>query len=469
MSASLSIEQSIRLLDRKRLVLADPAVRPRAEMARYLRSIGMEVREAGTLAEALTELRSFGPALIAFDIDLPGAGAAELARAVRLASERRILATPASDPLPTSILPTRTLVLLTCNARTPKPRLLAAITPAVAGVIVTPCRPETMIQRLARVLDQPTTVASASDERPAVSTVATNNSLLQHRVLCPFHDTPVEARRYSLRMGKMESALNFFDVPVYTKPIGNADPVDFHRLCVTVCPECLFASPDPAHFLPVVPASRSAQKPATHPAHSPQARLAVMANTADRQRLAGALRESFFTEHRAPEDAVIAYQLAIASSQALLHTSATSPGDELVRQGNYHLRIAHLQETHRDAATTDHIEHAAKLLREAFSTLPESALPRNIYQVVATGIYLGEDREAHQYLGQLAKLRQQTTDPSARQLIDRYLVRGARAWEDRDHHRRPPAAAKIPFTQGAPLTQEVPFTQGVPFALSDAA
>lgn len=463
MSASLSIEQSIRLLDRKRLVLADPAVRPRAEMARYLRSIGMDVREAGTLPEALTELRSFGPALIAFDIDLPGASPAELARAIQLASERRVLSTPTTDPLPTAIFPTRTLVLLTCNARTPKPRLLAAITPAIVGVIVTPCRPETMIQRLARVLDQPAALTSASDERPAVSTVATNNSLLQHRVLCPFHDTPVEARRYSLRMGKMESTLNFFDVPVYTKPIGNADPIDFHRLCVTVCPECLFASPDPAHFLPVVPASKSAPKVAPHPAHSPQARLAIMAATAERQRLAGTLRESFFTEHRDPEDAALAYQLAIASSQALLNISATKPGEELVRQGNYHLRIAHLHENTPTSAATDHIEHAAKLLRDAFSTLPESALPRNIYQVVATGIYLGQDREAHQYLGQLAKLRQQTADPSARQLIDRYLVRGARAWEERDNHRRPPPAANIPFTQS------VPFTQGIPFALSDAA
>ena len=465
MSESLSIEQSIRLLDRKRLVLADPNVRPRAEMARYLRSIGMDVREAATLPEALTELRSFGPALITFDLDLPGGGRDDFARALQLASERKVQSNNVTDPLHTPLLPTRTRVLLTCSSRTPKPRLLGAITPAVAGVIVTPCRPETMILRLARVLDHPVATATASpDERPPVSTVASNNSLLQHRVLCPFHDVPVEARRFSLRMGKMECTVNFFDIPVYTKPIGHADPIDFHRLCVTVCPECLFASPDPGCFLPVLPLGKSALKHPPHPAHAPHARLAVMARAAERRQLAGPLPESFFTEHRTPGDALLAYHLAIASSQALQSSGAINAGDELVRQGNYHLRMAHLHETQPPltdpagptSAASDHIEHAARLLRDAFSTLPESALPRNISQVVATGIYLGEDREVHQYLGQLAKLRQQTADPSARQLIDRYLVRGARAWEDREQHRRP---AEVP----------VPFRHAIPFALDPAA
>lgn len=442
--AGLTIDVAVRLLGRQRIVLADGAARQRSEMARYLRSVGMDVRETGTLADTLEAVRDFAPALLAVDIDLPGAETGGLGRLVRYASERRVVVPTAGEPSALPFQPARTQVVYTCSPVTTREKLLSLLTPEVVSVLVTPCRPELMMVRLATLLDR--TAPAATARGSAVTVAPGNSSLLLHRVLCPYHDTPVEARRYALRMGKMEATVNFFDIPVYTRAVGRAEPVDFHRVSVTVCPQCLFASADPNAFLPVPVSGRPTRESVPSAALSPSARLAVMAATEQRRQLAGQLDEPFFSEDRSAEQAVVAHRLALASARTLLEAGALTAGEALLKIGNGHLRLAHLRETLGDVASAaEDIEQASSMLREAFGTLPESAIPRTVYQVLATGIYLGQDRDVHPYLAQLVKLKQQVRDPATRQLAERYFSRGVRAWEEREHHRRPTAAV-VPRT-----------------------
>ncbi len=407
------IDQAIKHLAGKKLLLADPNAKYRAQIARYLRSVGMEVSEANDADEACDLLTVVAPSLASVDIDLPG----DVRRCLLAAGE--------------SHGREAARVLMTCRARTPREKLLAAIVPCVGAAAVTPCRPELMIEKLATLLAPPQ--AEHPIDNP-ISLVPGNNSLLLQQVLCPFHEAQVPARRYALRMNRVESEQNFFDVPVYTHAIGHADYVNYNQLCVTVCPECMFASADPAHFL----ASGRRQHNAPIAA---AARFAIISKMHQRRELAGGeLAESFFNEQRSSEQAIKSFELAIHCSVALHAASPRIYAQEPVRQGNYHLRIALLQEQlGRPLSARDlHIERAAQILKEAFPSIAEADIPRSVYQVVATSIYMGNDRDAHTYLTQLARYSRSTRDPIIKQAMDRYLYRSAKAWENREHHRRRP-------------------------------
>lgn len=442
-----SIEQSIRDLSRRRLILANPNPRSRAEMARCLRGIGMDVRETDNLPETLAQLQNQPAELLTLDIDLPGG---DLAKTIRALSSKRPPATATFNPA-VDIAPTR--ILLTCSPRTPRERLLPVITPAISAVLLAPCRPELMIDRLARALAQGHAPATATNEHPNVSTIPDLNSVLEHLVFCPYHDSPVPSRRFALRVGKIEVVPDFFDIPTYTKPLPSADHVDYHRLAVTVCPNCLFASIDPANF--IVPGSKSDAAAAAKV--TPAARYAIVSRVHQRRQSIGELDPAFFSHQRSLTDAVRSYELALQCSTALASQSHLPASNDLLRRGNCHLRIAHVQKTldsphdERD----NHISHASRLLREAFSSIPESALPRNVYQVVATSIYHGDDRLAHQYLSTLATFRKSAPNPTLREQLDHYFTKSSLAWENRENHRKqspttPTPTAPIPFlTQAA--------------------
>jgi DNA-binding response OmpR family regulator len=433
----VGMEQAIKSLAKRKVVLAEANARYRGEMARYLKSVGLEVFEASTATEAMDAIRSAVPHIVTVDIDLPG----DIARTIRVAAEVRNGAQPR--------------ILLTCRPRTLKSRLAAMISPVVSAVVLTPCRPEVMIDRLARLAD---TLARTSDSTPVakprtegIEAVHGNNSLLAQHLLCPFHERETPVLRHILRVNRVEVDTSFFDVPIYTRAVAGADYIDYNRLCVTVCPECLFASADPGLFL----SSHNAEGVGTRARGlSNSARYAVMSRTQQRRDLVGALPPSFFTETRSAEDAVRAYELALHSSSMLFNVAPHLVPEEPMRQGNYLLRMSQLLAPNpRDAAVRDHnIAKAAKCLREAFSTLTESGVPRTVYQVVATSVYLGDDREAQQYLQQLTRLSRKIQDPAVKTLVDKYLPRCARAWEDRDQHRKPtppPEAAQAPFLSAA--------------------
>lgn len=423
------IDQAIKVLGGRKLVLADHSAKYRSQIARYLRSIGLEVAEANNAQEACDLLTVMSPDLVSIDIDLPG----DVRRCILEAGEM-----PGSNG--------SAHVLLTCRPRTPREKLLAAITPAVGAAVVTPCRPELMIEKLALL------VAPPKSENPIdnpISIVPGNNSLLLQQVLCPFHEQHVPTRRFSLRMNRVESEPNFFDVPVYTHAIGQADYVNYNQLCVTACPECLFASADPSHFMA---SGRRGHAPSTF---SPSARYAINSKIHQRKEiLGGEAPESFFSEGRTSEQAIKSFELALHCSLSLHSSSPRQYAQEPIRQGNYHLRIALLQEqlgkpvSARDA----HIERAAEILKDAFPSLSEADIPRSVYQVVATSIYMGNDKDAHTYLGQLARFSRTARDPMLKQSMDRYLYRSAKAWENREYHRRKPDVVQpmAPFLTTVP-------------------
>ena len=261
-----------------------------------------------------------------------------------------------------------------------------------------------------------------------------NNSLLIHQVTCAFHDEPVTLDRYVLRAGRIETELNFFDIPVYTAATRGADFVDYNLLGVTVCPQCLFASNDPAHFDD--PAERSV-KPVEY---NQQTRSVIRGRIDVRRSIASGHSADFFTHKRTAQQAVIAFELAIDCSTAMYGCNKYSMPIELLRLANYHLRLMHLRE--KMGATAQQIDaHATAALdwlKQGFLLLEGPALYKTIYQLVALSIWMHEDRAAHQYLSRLVELSRLPDLPRDHKgLIDRYETRCKTAWEDRDLHRSP--------------------------------
>lgn len=432
------------------MILADSAQRPRSVTARYLRSAGIDVLEASTVRETCELLETANPDLLALDADLEVSAATPNgdAKGVLRALVRR---TAVENPK----------LVLTCRSTTPRSRLTDLMSDLVSGVILLPCRSEIIIERLGRVFRgevtaDPGSPAAAVDLTPPVVVCPNNSSLLQQSLLCRFHDTPVATRRFALRQNRVVIEPNFFDIPTYVQPVGSADYVDYHRVCVTVCPKCLFASPDPSYFL--FPGS---------PQHvvrqlTPSARYAIMSRAPQRRELVGDITDEFFSEYRSAVDAIKSYELAVHCSGAMHGAARRSLSDEQLREGNYHLRIAHLQrqlgaaQKEQDA----HVATADRILNDAFSDLIEAAagavsgptgglaetgtLARNLYQCLATAIYQNDDFAAHAHLSTLARLRTQVKAPATLATIDRYLGRSAKAYQDREQHRKPTATV-LPF------------------------
>lgn len=261
-----------------------------------------------------------------------------------------------------------------------------------------------------------------------------NNSLLIHQVTCPFHSEPTTLDRYVLRAGKIETEMSFFDIPIYKSATRGADFVDYNLIAITVCPQCLFASNDPAHFGD--PAERSI-KPVEFNATTI---ATVQGKTPVRRSIAQGITADFYTERRTPQQALIAYALAIESAKTLYECNKYSMPIELLRLANHHLRLMQLHQKLKSPQDQieNHAKEAAEWLKKAFVLLEGPALFKTAYQLVAISIWTGEDKAAHQYMSRLAELeRDPGLQKDVRASLERYHARCKQAWEDREMHRSP--------------------------------
>jgi hypothetical protein len=131
--------------------------------------------------------------------------------------------------------------------------------------------------------------------------------------------------------------------------------------------------------------------------------------------------------------------MGIASSRTLYHCEPHTMAIELVRAGNYQLKMALLLEQAKanETAIQRRYEQAAESLKEAYVYIEGPAFYRTAYQLAATLIYLGDDKGANEYVARLKETERTpglvTTD---RTTLVRYLNLAQKAWEDRDFHRR---------------------------------
>jgi two-component system cell cycle response regulator DivK len=407
---------------RGRVLVAEASSDGREAVSRIFQAEGFSVITTTDGSEVIALAKEHRPDVVFLDVGLKRVNAGEVVRVLeRFADTRSVV------------------VVLTCPRDIDAHRLARLEATGALLVMVKPLTREGLLQAFRQALaeshERKAKFEPAAKRKPAATRhVSGNSSLLVRGLLCPFHETPVPVDHFVLRTGKIQTDTSFYDLPVYRSAVAGADYIDYHRLGVAVCPRCLFASNNPAYF-----ADPAERKGASHE-HTAAARAAVAAATGARIQMAGELPREFFTEERSLEGAIKSYELAIHAATTLLESNRHAMSVELLRLGNYHLRLAYLHEV--ACAGNDvraaHFTAAYDWLREAFTVLAGAELFKTIYQLVALAISFGNDRAAYQYVSRLSELeRDPTVAPEDRAALDRYLARCRRAWEDRGEHRFP--------------------------------
>lgn len=210
---------------------------------------------------------------------------------------------------------------------------------------------------------------------------------------------------YELKSKSLAVKHDRFMVPRY-EPAKGFKPLNYSTLAVTVCPDCLFASPDKRDFI-------------THPVGAggevkSQVNFMVLnqlrEETPKRKALLqtaeepGSDPEKGFAAPRSLSAAVLSYRLAMERARAEMAFQAPLSA---YKAGMYALKIALLD---RDAGRNDTaiLKEAVKFFTLAFkaSDLPSPELEfQLLYTIIALNLRLGEEAECQAYLAVLEKVK----------------------------------------------------------------
>jgi uncharacterized protein (DUF2225 family) len=252
------------------------------------------------------------------------------------------------------------------------------------------------------------------------------------KVKCPVCNQ-ADLSCYELKAKSLTATPDKFLVPRYAgvKPFR---AVNYSLLAVTICPSCLFASPDKKDFLTFSVQSRSENKSQLSPFVLEDLRKKVDERKA---LVASPDYNAYFQHPRKPETAIAGYRLAI--HRALVEASLETPL-AWYKAGMYSLKIALLQ---RDAGQSDDetlkdaVGYLAKSFRQSELKNPEMEY-QLVYLLAAIYLRLGDQAQCQSYLGVLEKWKTELgkaakDDPSVTTAhVDRWLDKVKELWTDRE-------------------------------------
>jgi len=221
-------------------------------------------------------------------------------------------------------------------------------------------------------------------------------------VTCPICKTKIDA--YELKAKSLIIKENKFKVPFYYDG-ANYESVDFNRYRVTVCPKCLFASPDKKDFNRVNSFSKKDEYSQIHKNilhaidENINSRILLVNNSKK-------IIKSFGDYPRAVSTAVYSYKLAILRSiQEEKHMFQNAH----LKHGGYILRLIKLSKEMGESS-----EELMALYVEAFHVFEKGYELANfsskdlefynLYLLIATLLYIGRKDEAINYNAQIPKL-----------------------------------------------------------------
>jgi uncharacterized protein (DUF2225 family) len=252
------------------------------------------------------------------------------------------------------------------------------------------------------------------------------------KVKCPVCNQ-AELSCYELKAKSLTATPDKFLVPRFAgvKPFRT---VNYSLLAVTVCPSCLFASPDKKDFLTFSVQSRSENKSQLSPFVLEDLRKKVD----ERKALVTSPDYNAYFQHpRNTDTAIAGYRLAI--HRALVEAALETPL-AWYKAGMYSLKIALLQ---RDAGKADDdtlkdaVGYLAKSFRQSELKNPEMEY-QLVYLLAAIYLRLGDQAQCQSYLGVMEKWKSEIgkaakDDPSVTTAhLDRWLDKVKELWTDRE-------------------------------------
>ena len=189
-----------------------------------------------------------------------------------------------------------------------------------------------------------------------------NTSLMGHYAEC-YACGELNIPQYSLKKKAVHVQNNIFGIPTYGEPVPGLDPIDYNRLCLTICPNCHFTGPGDEFF------KFSKEDEPPFPVASFSKRWAeVQAELTEKYE---ATKEGINGEERSVEQALLSYELATRTFQTLCEVNPSN--------GAFPGLLAMIRARHAQFCMTYPVEsqekgkeRAHELLIEAQTDLDES-------------------------------------------------------------------------------------------------
>jgi uncharacterized protein (DUF2225 family) len=213
--------------------------------------------------------------------------------------------------------------------------------------------------------------------------------------------------------------------------------VDYDMLAVSICPRCLFASPDRKDFASV----NKITGKITLSQILPNPILTLQEKIGERKALVAGIAnvEDFFKRPRKPDAAILSYKLA--GMRAKVEAYHELP-NALYKLGFYYIKLAKIIKRKGEDDSTalkEALEYFEECLKNSNAS-GEAAEYRVLYMIVALHIRLKEDRKAHPFLAAFDKIRSDLSAKAKTDLkinltvIDQWLNKAKNIWEDRERN-----------------------------------
>jgi uncharacterized protein (DUF2225 family) len=262
---------------------------------------------------------------------------------------------------------------------------------------------------------------------------STDDPTYQIKVKCPICNQ-VDIICYELKAKSLMTTPDRFLIPRYSGVKG-FKALNFSLISVTVCPICLFASPDKKDFTTFSVQARSENKTQIGPFVLDELRKKVEAR---KTQFAGVSDFAAFFKHpRKLEASIGSYKLAI--HRAMVEASLESPL-AWYKAGMYSLKIALLT---RDSGQDDEeilkeaVGYLSKSFRQSEVKTPDLEY-QLIYTISALHLRLGDQTQCQAFMGVLDKRKGELDklakdDPSVTTvLVEKWIDKIKDMWTDRE-------------------------------------
>jgi len=409
----LSAASEAKTPEDKVILIMDANDKTRTALSNALRDQNWQVTETAGLREAIQAARDRPPWVIVLDWDIEEG----------IGPEVMILfhEDPSTGGIP----------LIACGNGSAVETRFAALRAGATDYLSKPIDVRSLREILKRIIKSQTEEEEKANDNKSEK-FTSNKSIYTRSLQCKLHKPATSFIAFCLRSKTQMIEYNLFDIPRYIRGLGNADYCNFHLLESRVCPDCFFASSDDGQFAVLAGHVKET--------FNPTERLIniIGRSTPHRRNLGAHIGQNLWTENRSVDDALVAFELAASSAQALYEAMPGSYAQELCRIAGYKLKSAELQlSLKKDKEGHDqNLRQSLETLERAYLELDEGVnLFRVIYQIVALMVWFGRDGPSRQYLSRFMELRKKllTSLPEKHKgILNRYYEHARMVYEDRD-------------------------------------
>lgn len=261
-----------------------------------------------------------------------------------------------------------------------------------------------------------------------------NDPIFEIKVACPVCNQP-DITCYELRAKSQQITMNRFQVPYY-RSAPSYKTVDYTLIYVTVCPRCLFASPDKNDFIRKSNTSKEVKRSQINSTLL----ITLQEKIGERKALLKTISdyENYFKRPRTNEAAIASLRLAMSRAQVeVWHEQPYS----LYKLGSYALRIAKIIKD-MEGDNREVLREALQYFEEAFRTSncpAEEIEMQVIYTIIALNLKFSEQKAANSYIGVFSNLKNnrladmKTNSKLNCNTIDKWSEKAKYLWEERDN------------------------------------